>query len=148
MDGDTSLLVPYEGPRFPRFYFAAVASYFASLSCGFVLGYSSTALVGLRTEGSQLILNSTTLSSWFASLMALGALAGGLAGGKRTVYTDIGIESSKFGDKSLIQHCPFFGRSNGWKIGSKRNSHVHLNPIHNWLVDHCLRPVCWIALHR
>ncbi|XP_074597054.1 facilitated trehalose transporter Tret1-like [Brevipalpus obovatus] len=82
MEGDTSLLVPYEGPRFPRFYFAAIASCLASLSCGFVLGYSSTALVGLRTEGSQLILNTTSLQSWFASLMALGALAGGLAGGQ------------------------------------------------------------------
>ncbi|XP_025016625.1 facilitated trehalose transporter Tret1-like [Tetranychus urticae] len=82
MEVDTTSLIQYDGPKFPRYYWAAVGAYLGSLSIGTALGYSSTALPGMKLQSSQLILTSKSLQSWFASILALAALFGGIIAGQ------------------------------------------------------------------
>lgn len=83
MDGDTSLLMPFEGSKIPRYYFAAVGCYFGASSIGFVLGYTATALPGLQTMGTQLTVTvSFIITGGFAiSKGTRGRRAGGFYGG-------------------------------------------------------------------
>ncbi|KAK3585501.1 hypothetical protein CHS0354_003354 [Potamilus streckersoni] len=73
---DTELLrstsKKYEGSPY-RLFFAAACAFLGPLSFGYVIGYSSPAIPILEKEG---LLDKNTVA-WFASLMTVGALAGG-----------------------------------------------------------------------
>lgn len=93
MDGqtsinDTSLLVSQEKPRRPRFYLASLACWFASLSGGSCLAYTSSALPEL-TSGEYRLKITADEGSWLGSIMALSALVGGILAGESQIRSSI-----------------------------------------------------------
>ncbi|XP_077525478.1 facilitated trehalose transporter Tret1-like isoform X2 [Amblyomma americanum] len=80
-DGDDDLEVPCKGTERDakrRLYLTVVTAYMASISFGFSCTYSSPALPDIR----KTIDFTTSDSGWFGSLVTLGAVVGGLAGGQ------------------------------------------------------------------
>uniref|UniRef100_G3MRD8 Major facilitator superfamily (MFS) profile domain-containing protein n=1 Tax=Amblyomma maculatum TaxID=34609 RepID=G3MRD8_AMBMU len=80
-DGDADLEVTCTGTERDakrRLYLTVVTTYMASISFGFSVTYSSPALPDIR----KTVDFSTSDSGWFGSLVTLGAVVGGLAGGQ------------------------------------------------------------------
>ncbi|XP_074871199.1 solute carrier family 2, facilitated glucose transporter member 8 isoform X2 [Carettochelys insculpta] len=62
-------------------YLATFAAVLGPLSFGFVLGYSSPAIPGLKKINDPNLRLDTNEASWFGSVVTLGAAAGGILGG-------------------------------------------------------------------
>ncbi|XP_043844904.1 solute carrier family 2, facilitated glucose transporter member 8 isoform X2 [Dromiciops gliroides] len=62
-------------------FLAAFAATLGPLSFGFVLGYSSPAIPSLRKTGPETLQLDDDQSSWFGSIVTLGAAVGGVLGG-------------------------------------------------------------------
>lgn len=71
--------------RFPKMYLAATAALLNGVCMGLVLGYCSPALSSFDKASSHIHLAPDEVN-WFSSLMAIGALFGGFAGGPLTNY--------------------------------------------------------------
>ncbi|XP_067126549.1 solute carrier family 2, facilitated glucose transporter member 8-like [Centruroides vittatus] len=69
----------------PKMYLVAAAALLNGVCMGLVLGYSSPALSSFRKSTSHLHLKADE-EDWFGSLMGIGALIGGFAGGPLTNY--------------------------------------------------------------
>ncbi|XP_053204136.1 facilitated trehalose transporter Tret1-like [Panonychus citri] len=82
MEIESTSLIHRDGAKIPRYWWAAIGTYMGSMGIGTAIAYSSTALPGMKQPSSQLLLTSTSLQSWFASILALSALFGGIFAGQ------------------------------------------------------------------
>ncbi|XP_013775171.1 solute carrier family 2, facilitated glucose transporter member 8-like [Limulus polyphemus] len=73
---EISLVTQTDNRKFRKFYLAAVAALFGSISMGTGLGYSSPAIPSLQSVNSNVHLSDADIP-WFGSLLAIGALIGG-----------------------------------------------------------------------